>query len=129
MTQPAPAPARRRGRLRAFADALRGWRVLLGQPHARFHLAAALLALALAAWLQLSAWRWAAVLGAIGLVGVAEALNTALECAVDIASPGWHELARDAKDVAAGAVLLASVVAAALGALAFGEPLLHRLGL
>ncbi len=127
MTQPAPAP--RRGRLRAFADAVRGLRVLLAtQPHARFHLAAALLALALAAWLRLSAWRWAAVLAAIGLVGVAEALNTALEYAVDIASPGWHERARDAKDVAAGAVLLASVVAAALGASAFMGPLLHRLG-
>ncbi len=121
--------SRPRGRLRAFTDAARGLRVLLAtQPHARFHAVASAAALLLGAVLHLSAWRWAAVLAAIALVVVAEALNTAVEFAVDLASPQWHERARDAKDVAAAAVLLASLAALALGLLAFGEPLLHRLG-
>ena len=101
--------------------------LLASQPHARFHAAAGLLAIFLGAALHLSAWRWAAVLTSIALVIVAEALNTAVEFAVDLASPQWHERARDAKDVAAAAVLLASLAALALGLLAFAKPLLRHL--
>jgi diacylglycerol kinase (ATP) len=116
-------------RLQAFGHALRGlWVLLRSQPHARFHALATVVVVALGALLNLSAWRWAAVVGAIALVVVAEALNTAVEFAVDLASPDWHELARDAKDVAAGAVLLASIAAVVLGMLAFAQPL-HALWL
>ena len=116
-------------RLQAFGHALRGVALLVRtQPHARFHLMASVAVVALGLVLHLSSWRWAAALAAIGLVVVAEALNTALEYAVDLASPQWHALARDAKDVAAGAVLLASLVALVLGLLAFTAPLLHWLG-
>ena len=121
MTEPARA---RPTRLQAFGHALRGVACLVRtQPHARFHVVAATAVVALGAALHLSAWRWAALIGAIALVLVAEALNTAIEFAVDLASPEWHETARDAKDVAAGAVLLAAVAAVVLGALAFAQPL------
>lgn len=124
-----PDAPRLRNRLKAFADAIRGLSVLLAtQPHARFHAVAGLAAIVVGAALRLSAWRWAAVLTAIALVIVAEALNTALEFAVDLASPQWQERARDAKDVAAAAVLLASLAALALGLLAFAQPLLRHLG-
>ena len=120
------APRWRPTRLQAFGHALRGvWLLLRTQPHARFHLAAGLAVVALGLALRIDGWRWAAAIGAIGLVVAAEALNTAVEFVVDLASPEWNELARDAKDVAAGAVLLASLAAAALGALAFAEPLLR----
>ena len=120
-----PRPTQRQ----AFGHALRGiGRLLRTQPHARFHAVATVAVLALGAVLHLSAWRWAALVGAIGLVVVAEALNTAIEFTVDLASPDWHDTARDAKDIAAGAVLLAAVAAAALGALAFAQPL-HALWL
>jgi diacylglycerol kinase (ATP) len=116
-------------RLQAFGHALRGVaRLLRTQPHARFHALATVVVVALGVVLNLSTWRWAAVVGAIALVVVAEALNTAVEFAVDLASPDWHELARDAKDVAAGAVLLASIAAVVLGVLAFAQPL-HALWL
>lgn len=61
----------------------------------------------------------------IGAVLAAELLNTALEAAVDLASPTLHPLAKTAKDVAAGAVLLLSLAALAIGALLFLPPLLR----
>jgi diacylglycerol kinase (ATP) len=57
----------------------------------------------------------------------AEALNTAIEFVVDLVSPQWHPLARDAKDVAAAAVLLASAAALGVGLLVFIPKLLARL--
>ena len=55
---------------------------------------------------------------AITLVLFAELVNTAIEVVVDLVSPDFHPLAQRAKDVAAGAVLLASVGALVLGYLA-----------
>lgn len=57
---------------------------------------------------------------ASGLVLVAEAFNTAIEIDMDLTSPDHHPYARDTKDVAAGAVLIAAVVAAVVGILVFG---------
>ena len=62
-------------------------------------------------WLEVSATEWAILVLATGLVWVAEFLNSAIEAAVDLASPEVHPAAKVAKDVAAGAVLTASVVA------------------
>lgn len=96
------------------------------QAHARIHLVAAA-AVALAAWLlDASALEWCALLLAIGLVWVSEGINTAIELAVDLASPGHHPLAGKAKDVAAGAVLLAAGIAILVGAIVF-VPKLARL--
>jgi diacylglycerol kinase (ATP) len=67
----------------------------------------------------LSALEWCAVVLAIGAVWTAEAFNTALEALVDLASPENHPLAARAKDVAAGAVLCASISAVVVGAIVF----------
>ncbi len=50
-----------------------------------------------------------------GLVMVMEMINTAVEALVDLASPAYHRLARIAKDISAGAVLLMAVVAVGVG--------------
>ncbi len=50
-----------------------------------------------------------------GLVMVMEMVNTAIETLVDLASPAYHRLARIAKDIAAGAVLLMAMVAVGVG--------------
>src|SRR5690606_26755953 len=55
----------------------------------------------------------------IGLVLVAEMLNTALERAVDIKTQDYYPLAKTAKDVAAGAVLFAATTATVIGSLIF----------
>lgn len=110
-----------------FACAGRGvWRVLLTQPHARLHAAIAVAVGALALWLRLPVTQLALLAATMGLVLVAEVANTAIERAVDLASPRWHPLARDAKDMAAGAVLLAAITAAAVGLLLLGPPLVER---
>jgi diacylglycerol kinase (ATP) len=69
---------------------------------------------------RLRGLEWCCVILAIGLVWVAEALNTAIETLTDLASPEMHPLAGRAKDIAAGAVLMASIIAVAVGAVLFG---------
>lgn len=107
-------------RRESFGHAARGVRILVAtQPHARIHLVAAA-GVALAAWLLgASAIEWCVLLLAIALVWVSEGINTALELAVDLACPEHHPAAGKAKDVAAGAVLLASCLAAVIGAIVF----------
>ena len=83
----------------------------------RIHAGLAVVAVAAGAVLRLPPPAWIAVAGAIGLVMTAELLNTAIEAAVDLASPADHPLAKRAKDVAAAAVLTASATAAATGVL------------
>lgn len=93
------------------------------------HLAAALLAVLLAAALRLPVRDWAVLWLTLGLVIATELINTALEDVVDLASPEYHELAKRAKDTAAGAVVLAALSALLVGLCLFGPPLLQRLGL
>ncbi len=89
----------------------------------RIHAAATLLAVALAALLRLDAGEWAVLLLTVGLVWATELINTAIEAVVDLVSPDQHELARIAKDVASGAVLVAAVIAVFVGVLLFGPRL------
>jgi diacylglycerol kinase len=108
----------------SFRHALRGVYVyLLEHTHARFHFVSALCVLATAFWLQLDSVRIALLLLAIGLVWVAEGLNTALEYLADAAVPQSDPLVRNAKDVSAGAVLLAAMIASLVGLCVLGPPL------
>ncbi len=124
MSSSSERPARAASRLASFGHALRGLRVWVTQPNARIHCAAAATVIALGLWLEVSRLEWVALVLAIALVMGAEALNTALEYVVDLASPEWHPLARDAKDVAAAAVLLCSLGAAVVGLLVFAPYLI-----
>ena len=65
----------------------------------------------------LSRLEWCAVVLAMVAVWTAEALNTAIEIVVDLASPDVHPLAGRAKDVAAGAVLISACGAVVVGIL------------
>lgn len=103
--------------MEGIAEALRSER------HMRFHLAAAVLAVALALSLNLPPAQWLWLIAAIAAVWTAELLNTAIERTVDLASPEIHPLAKTAKDTAAGAVLVASLFAAAVGFIVLGPPL------
>lgn len=121
-----PAPSWRRT-LRSFSYAGAGLAYLLRtQPNFRVHVAATVLAIGAAIGLGTSAAETAAVLLSIGLVLVAEAMNTAVEAVVDLASPGLHPLAKTAKDVAAAGVLIAAGVAVSVGSIVF-VPRLVRL--
>ena len=106
-------------RLASFRHAGRGIVVLLRQPNARIHVVAAVLAVILGLALGISAGDWAILTLCIALVIAAEGINTAVERVVDLASPEWHALARDAKDLAAGAVLVAAIGATVVGVIIF----------
>ncbi len=79
-------------------------------------------------WVGLTAIEWAVILLTCGLVWTAELLNTAIEAVTDLASPDEHELARQAKDIASGAVLVAAIVAIAVGLLILGFRNLGTIG-
>jgi diacylglycerol kinase len=89
----------------------------------RIHLAAALVVIAVAAWLRVDALDWLWLSAAITAVWVSELLNTAIEKTVDLVSPEIHPKAKLAKDTAAGAVLVAASFAVVVGAIVLGPPL------
>jgi diacylglycerol kinase (ATP) len=112
-------PKKSISRIQSFQHALRGLGVVFQEPNAKIHGVLALMAVALGLALHLDIWEWVAVVFAIASVIGAEAMNTALEKVVDLASPEWHELAGQAKDAAAAAVLIVSLGAAAVGLIIF----------
>ncbi len=89
------------------------------QRNMKIHALAAVLALALGALLRIDAPSWGLVILCIALVIALECANTALEAVVDLVSPDYHDLAKHAKDCAAGGVLVAAAGSLAIGALVF----------
>lgn len=87
------------------------WR---GEASFRVQTLAALLVVAVLAWLRPSALWWAMMLAVTGLVLVAELFNTALERLIDHLHPEHHPMMMVAKDCAAGAVLVTAMTAAAV---------------
>ena len=86
----------------------------------RIHFCAAFAVTGLGLYLKLDSNSWLALALAMGLVITAEFLNTALEHMVDLSTRGqYHRSARYAKDTAAAAVLMASLVAAIVGMFVF----------
>lgn len=122
--RPHPAP----DRVTSFTHAFDGWRFMLRTtPNAWIHLTFTLAVIVMGVWLRISLLSWAVLVLAMGLVWVAEFINTAVEFTVDIASPEINSLAKIAKDVAAAAVLTAAGIAVIVGLLVLGPPLLLRL--
>ena len=117
-------------RVHSFGHATRGiWIVLRGQHNAWIHAVATLFVVVLGFGLGVSVGDWCWLVLALTAVWASEAFNTALEHLADAASPGFHPLVRQAKDVAAGAVLISALGAAVIGALVLGPPLLDLAGL
>jgi diacylglycerol kinase len=114
-------------RAQSFAHAGRGIFLLCRtQWNFRIHLAAGLGAVSLGCYFRISTIEWLILIVVIALVFCTEALNTALERTVDLLEPERHPVARDAKDLAAAGVLLASLCAFIVGLILFG-PRLFRL--
>ena len=101
--------------------------VLSAERNARIHLAMAILVILVSAWLQLSAIEWVLIISAIALVFAGEMLNTVVELTIDLITEEWNPLAKRAKDVAAGAILVAAVAAAIMGLLVLGPRLWLKL--
>ncbi len=112
-------PKKSINRWQSFANAFNGLRVIFNEPNAKIHAVIAFLAIALGLFFSITRDEWVEIFFSIALVIGSEALNTALEKAVDIASPEWNETARQAKDAAAASVLIFSLCAATVGIVIF----------
>lgn len=85
----------------------------------RIQVGAAIIVLGLMAWLPLKPWEYIILTLCIGLVLVLELLNTIFERFADMVKPRLHSYVEVIKDLMAGAVLIMSVAAAAVGAIIF----------
>lgn len=89
----------------------------------RLHLLSAMLVFIFAIWLQPTKLETLILLGWVIAVLSLELVNTAIERTVDLVTTDFHPLAKQAKDVAAGAVLVASIGAAMTAVVIFGPRL------
>jgi diacylglycerol kinase (ATP) len=120
-------PFSARARLQSFKHALNGLADILRTEHnAWLHGGMTVLVLALAVWLRLAPVKFALIVLAVISVWVAEAFNTVCEVLADMASPATSVAARRAKDIAAAAVLIASLGAAAVGVIILLPALMLR---
>ena len=113
--------------LESFNNAIEGVvHVLRTQRNMRIHFAIAVVVLAVAAAVGVSKLELVALLLAIAFVLVAEMINTAIESAIDVSTTAFDPMAKLAKDIAAGAVLISSVNAVAIGYLVFAGKAAER---
>jgi undecaprenol kinase len=91
----------------------------------KLHIMVSVIVILTAVALDFSALRMTVLLIVIGIVLALELMNTAVEKTVDLITLERHPLAKEAKDAAAGAVLVFSIFAVIIGVLLFIEPLLR----
>lgn len=114
-------------RAKSLAHAGRGlWLFVRTTPNAWIQILGFIVAISLGLYFQISTIEWILLILVGAFVLVAEAFNTAIEIDIDLTSPEQHPYARDTKDVAAGAVLMAALAAGVVGILLFWR---HLLGL
>jgi len=122
-----PAPGRAPTLFDSFNYAFEGIiHVLRTQRNMRIHFAAAVVVLVAALWAGVSHLELIALMLAIAFVFITEMINSALEQAIDVATTSFDPLAKLAKDIAAGAVLIATVNALGIGYLVFSGKVANR---
>ena len=99
--------------------------LMASQAHARWHLLATLIVITLGIVLNVTHNEWLALVLAMALVWISEAINTAIEQACDAITKDDNPHIAHAKDVAAGAVLLAAIFATIIGLIIFVPKLLN----
>ncbi|MFG0266319.1 MAG: diacylglycerol kinase [Rhodopirellula sp. JB055] len=103
------------------------WFAFGGQSSFWVHLPVAVAVIVMAAWLDVSPAKWAILILAIGGVLTAELLNSSIELLVSVLHPQHHPRIGQALDVAAGAVLVMSLAAVAVGLIVLLPPLCGRM--
>ena len=100
----------------------------LGEQNMRIHFFMASLVIIFGFFLKISYIEWLVCLLLIGLVIMAEFINTAVEYVVDLASPKVHPLAKAAKDTASAGVLMMAIISAVIGLIIFVPKLIVFIG-
>lgn len=114
---------------RSFLFAIQGFRTAVAtERNIKVMLGAAVFAVVMGIVLRIDLLSWAIVLVCCGVVISAELLNTAVETVVDLVSPEFHPLAGRAKDIAAAAVWVLSVLVGIAGIAVFVNAALRLLG-
>lgn len=107
-------------RIKSFGYAFKGIASLIKKEHnAWIHCTAIVLVTVCGFYFGITPTEWCIVVICFGVVLAAEGFNTAIERLVDLVSPGFHPIAGDVKDVAAGAVLIFAIAAAIVGGIIF----------
>ena len=108
-----------------FKNARKGFSLVLkSEMNIRIHVAVATFVVFLALFLKFSAIEFCLLLFVIGLVIVAEMLNTAIEFTLDsIYHNKYSRMVGMAKDISAGAVMFASLISVLVGIVLFGNKL------
>ena len=110
---------------KSFTYATRGIYIFIRSTHnAWVHLVILAIAVTLGIYFDITVVEWMVLTLAGGFVLAAEAFNTAIEIDINLTSPDYHPYARDTKDVAAGAVLIAATTALIIGVFIFGQYIL-----
>lgn len=107
-------------RVRSFGFAISGIVAFVrSEPHALLHFIATVIVVTAGFYYHLSDMQWIAILTVITLVWITEMLNTVVEKVMDHVAPEYHPRVKWIKDVAAGAVLIASLLALIVGMIIF----------
>lgn len=115
-------------RIESFKYAFNGIRILFQQEHNVWIHTTITVAVIIAGLLfDIPNEEWLFVIFAIGLVFIAEGFNTAIEHLANAVSESYHEKLKNAKDVAAGAVLLAAITSVIIGLVIFIPHLVDEL--
>jgi undecaprenol kinase len=108
--------------LKSLSYAWNGFKTAFAeQPNLRIHVVVALVVIALGFYFNVTSIEWSILLILIGIVLAAELFNTALENLTDLVTKEYHPLAGKAKDIAAAAVLVLSVVSLIVGFIIFAK--------
>jgi len=118
-----------KGLIKSFFYAFSGiGRTAITQRNMKIHLCFAVLALMANTVLRLTVMEWVIILILIGLVLSFECFNTAIESLVDRFSTEEHHLSRNAKDAAAGAVLIMAIIAVIVGFIIYINAFVRLIG-
>lgn len=109
---------------KSLSYAINGLKIVLREKHVKIHLIIAFLVISSGFYFQISLTEWSIVLICIGVVLSLEIMNTAIEHFVDLVEPNQNPKAGAIKDLAAGAVLIFSIISAIIGIMIFGKYIL-----
>ncbi len=112
---------------KSFTYAYKGIKLALLQRNMKVHILCAIITMITAYILNISLTEWCIILICIGIVLSLEIIYTAIEAFVDLVEPNQNPIAGNVKDLAAGAVLVFSIISAVIGIMIFGKYILDLL--
>mgnify|MGYP000084168428 CR=1 FL=1 len=112
---------------KSFTYAFNGIKLSMQQRNMKVHICCAILAIVCGFIFKINTVEWCIILICIGVVLALETINTAIESFVDLVEPNHNPIAGKIKDLAAGAVLIFSIISAVIGVFIFGKYILDLL--